>query len=137
VAKMSFTKSLAVARIERIQHLLRGQHLTVYELADGVCLSPAATRIYIAHLRRERQLFIAGWRLPETGICRRWQPLFAWGDGKDAKKPPTDQASYQRRIYAERKKRDPEAHDLYRARQNANRRKVRPDPLTQWIPRAT
>jgi hypothetical protein len=136
MAAMLFTSALSKSRIERIQNLLRGQHMTVYELADGIYLSPAATRMYIAHLRRERQLFIAGWRLPESASVRRWQPLFAWGEGKDAKKPPTDPASYQRRIYAERKKRDPEAHDLYRARQNANRRKVRPDPLTQWIPRA-
>lgn len=134
MAKMSFTTEASRRRIERIQELLRRECLSAPEIAEGIYMSVQWARVYVRHLHTIGAIHIAQWQRRKSKRIHLKVPLYAWGKSKDAPMPMESNAEYRRRVYHERRKHDPEAHDRYLAKQRAAKWEPKRDPLTAWIP---
>ncbi len=122
---MTFRRAPAVAKIARIEALLRAEALTVLQLAERLHVTKKTAMTYMQHLRP--QLHIACWDTSRPGTPA---PAYAWGEGKDAKRPraKTDRensANYRRRLREER----PEAWIAKANRERAARLRPRRDTL--------
>jgi hypothetical protein len=89
--KLNFNSEKSVARIERIQELLRSQAMSQQELADAIFVSNRYARDYIVYLQEIGCIHIADFRrgtLP--GNRRHHIALYRWGMGADAVAPPME-----------------------------------------------
>jgi biotin operon repressor len=77
--KINIYSTASAQRIERIQELLRGQALTLQEIADAINISRRYARDYINYLQEVGSVYIADFRkgyLP--GNCRHYLALYRW-----------------------------------------------------------
>ena len=79
---MKFTTDANVARIRKIEELLTAQPRTAKDLAHEMGLSLGVCHNFTSHLRG--QLHVSSW-----APAGSWgfAPVYAWGEGKDAKRP--------------------------------------------------
>lgn len=92
--KLNFNSEKSIARIDRIQELLRSQAMTQQELADAIFVSNRYARDYIIYLQEIGSIYVADFRqgnLP--GNRRQHFPLYRWGEGVDAVAPMTERKS--------------------------------------------
>lgn len=83
-AKQTFKCPSSLIKIERIRALLSARPMTVKELAAALPSDPRTVYSYLGHLRAD--VHISGWA---RAMPRNYPiPVYAWGAGKDAKKPP-------------------------------------------------
>lgn len=130
---MTFTKPAALARIDRIQHLLRQQPSTVQEIADAVHISKRYASEYVEYLRAQGRIHVCEYRREQRAAYQVYKPLFAWGIGADA--PPPDRSDKVRQAEARAKMNlDPEAKDKSLALRRAKSIKPRRDWTAAWIP---
>ncbi len=105
--KLNVYSIASVQRIDKIQELLRGQALTLQEIADAVNISRRYARDYISYLKDAGSIYISGFRkghLP--GNCKQYLPLYRWGgdaDSVEPAKPEKDPDEQIDRVIAMRK----------------------------------
>ena len=137
MAHMTFESSLAKRRIERIQLLLRREHLNCSQIAEEIYMSPVRVREYMRYLLKTNQVHVIRWdKRPASGKAY-WLAVYAWGEGKSKPKPVSTETSAERlkRRYHERKKDDPEWYYQMLAKRKASYIKPKSDPMLNWIPR--
>lgn len=127
---MKFTSKPSLARIERIQQVLRGRAMTYAEVAAEIHMADTSTLIYINHLRSIYCIYIEDWRRQN----RYYVPLFRWGDEPDAEKPPNMTSTERARVLQEKLKADPVEHEIALARRRAKKFKPQRDWAASWIP---
>lgn len=89
---MSFKYSTSKARIEKIQQVLRGRPMTIFEICDAINLSKRWTYAYLDYLKEQRLIHIKEYRQRLTGKGLVYTAIFSWGDGVDATEPRTTKA---------------------------------------------
>jgi len=100
--RMTFRRKNAVDKIAKIEALLRAEPMTVKQIAEKLHISKKTSHVYNQHLRP--LLHIAKWSRELTGPPA---PMFAWGPGKDAKRPRAmtgveKTKAYRKRLRTER-----------------------------------
>ena len=135
--KMTFTSEAALRRIDKIQQLLRGQDLSMAEIAAEIHLTLYWTRAYINHLHAAGLLHIAKYDLRKQKHYDRHIALYCWGEATDAIKPPAmnylEKAHKRRAIIAA----DLELQDKELAKRRAKRIVPARDWAASWIPTRT
>jgi len=133
-SRMTFTKEPALRRIERIQEMLRAKDMTLQEIADGIHLSLRWAREYIVHLRINRLIHIAGFRLHHMEHKTVSHALYCWGAATDAAKPlpltSAERAQRQRDILMS----DQDLHEAALRKRRAARIVPARDWAASWIP---
>ena len=132
--RMTFTSEVAGIRIMKIQHLLRGQMMTVEELGGEIHITQRWMRAYVVHLHKKGQIHIAGWRKQNINRYTTYLQLYAWGSGDDVARPAGEtKIERQRRVRAELVA-DELAHAASLAKRRAKRVKPARDWAASWIP---
>lgn len=122
---MTFERSPAVARLARIEALLRAESLTVLQLSERLHVSKKTAQTYKQHLAPH--LYIARWDTSRPG---QPAPAFAWGQRKDAKRPVPMTAKEKGAAYRKRlRQKRPEAWIAKANRERAARLRPRRDAL--------
>lgn len=131
MGNMTFTTDLAMRRIERIQHLLRREDMTIHDISAGIHLSYRWAAAYVGHLHASGAIHITGYRksMRADGTFIH-VALYAWGKASDATKPAplTDSERHQRYLQ------HPELGEFRKERKRAWGRKPRRDWAAFWIP---
>lgn len=132
---MKFTRRATLARIERIQQLLRQQPSTIQEIADAVHISKRYATEYVSYLREQGKLHICDYRREPRDCYQVYKPLLAWGPGADAPHPDRSsrvrQAEHRAKIAD-----DPVRKEIELAKRRAKAIKPHMDWTSAWIPRA-
>lgn len=135
--KSTFTRTAAVLKMQKLKAALANGPLTVYEVADVLCLSHEGARNYINALKRKGEIYIRHWKSAAAPGKRTFlRAYYALGSKPDAPRPEGSHAVYSRR-YVERLQKDPDAYEerLKRKRQwhERNSFKPRPDVAAEWL----
>lgn len=135
--KMTFQTEPARRRIEKIQHLLRGQDLSIAEISEEIHLTLYWARAYINHLHATKQVYIARYQVRKQQHYDRQIALYCWGEATDAIKPAAmnylEKAHKRRAIIAA----DPDLQDKEAAKRRAKRTVPARDWTASWIPTKT
>lgn len=134
MAEMKFTRAAALARLDRIQELLRQQPATVHEIADAVFISRRYAEAYVQHLRDRGLVHIREYRRQVRETYQTFRAIYAWGPGKDAAVPDRSPAVRQQERRAKIAK-DVEAKARELAQRRAKSIKPHTDWTSAWIPR--
>lgn len=115
-----------------IKRELRCKSMTTAQLGEVLGITSNWARHFVAQLRAEKKVYIAGWKHLPAGIA----PLYTLGNREDVPKPPCDKASAYQRL-KEKRKSDPAAQeryerDLKRRRIQSRIVKLRNNPQT-WF----
>ena len=132
--KLTFKNPAALARLLRIQGLLRQEPSTLSEIAAVVHISVRYAREYLSNIRERRQAYVHSYRQDRVCEYATWKPLYAWGTKKDAKEPDTSARAKQERRRA-RINADPLAKASELAKRRAKAIKPFTDWTSSWIPR--
>jgi hypothetical protein len=126
----SYTATKA-ARVERIKSALGSRTMSVKEIRVASGLPKSTLQDYITLLRADGQIHIARQVKIESTVIL----YYAWGAGKDAKRPPRlpSEIIYKRRVKAERS--DPEriARRIARDRLRHAKNRIKKMPAATWF----
>lgn len=126
----------AQIKMARLLEEMKSRPMTTHDVAEFLPVSLSYARRVVLVLHKEKKIRIAKWvRLND---CGPWSALYSLGSGKDAPIPKSfTKAEVSKRQYKKRKKEQPEEYAVYLARARARywKGRIKPDPLTAWIPK--
>lgn len=132
MAILKLKERASIARVEKLQHLLRQQPSTVFEIADALYISRRYADAYIVRLKADGLIYVSEYRREKRRAYQVYQPLYAWGIGADA--PPPDRP-VRVRVTEHRKQLSHEDVEKQNAKRRASRIQPHMDWSTAWIPR--
>lgn len=133
---MTFQSALGERRIALIQKAIGDKQLSLKEIHEAVYITRSCARYYINYLMASNKLHLCKWRHDEINGRQYWVALYAWGEGKNAKRPPKEtDAKRLKRRYKERKAEDPGWYMQRLAKQRLARIKPKQDIASSWIVR--
>ena len=131
MGKMTYTTTLALRRIEKIQHVLRREDLATIEIADAIFVHRRTAQAYVRYLHDAGLIHIASYRkVPRENNGDVVVALWCWGKATDAPKPPPVPSIEHARRY----RNNPDRIDEIRAKARARWWKPRRDWTAAWIP---
>lgn len=136
MAKLTFTKPAALAKLQRIRDMLAERPMNVHEIAQALPISKRWALEYVAHLHDAQQIHVLRWdKHIEARAKRHATEVWTFGPGVDAPKPPADDRKVRMRRAWDSLKSDPERHMVTLAKRRTRRRMrhLRPDPAAAWM----
>lgn len=140
--KMTFARKPAQLKLARLREALAGEPMSLFQLAQVLCLTHEGCRPYVNHLHQPyghpgREVYIESWKsVAEPGKRTFLRAFYALGNKRDAKRPASNHATYNKR-YIARLKQDQDAYGRHVQRKtNWQRRqnfKPRADVAAQWL----
>lgn len=125
---MKLDHPMSARRVAAITEVLRGQALTVRDLAAKVFLCHEQVRRYVVELHAAGAVRIVRWSVQKEGRETRI-PVFRLGAGPDAPRPQRLTGAQRQAAQMARIRANTERYDLHKARNRARKMKVARDPL--------
>lgn len=123
---------LTKLRIARILEALKVRDMSGFQIADAMHICRENARKYVVLLLELKLAHVQRWE--QTEGKRRYMPILRAGRGKDAPRPVKMTNTERARKYRIELKKDRDRYERIAATQNAQIRKIPPDPLLAWIP---
>lgn len=136
MARLTFTKPAALAKLQRIRDMLAKQPMNVHEIAQALPISKRWALEYVAHLHDAKQVHVLRWdKHIEARAKRHATEVWTFGPGEDAPKPKADDRKVRHRRAWNALKTDPERHMVNLAKRRVRRRlkNLRPDQAAAWL----
>lgn len=141
MAKQTFIRPAALAKIERILQLLTERPRTAHELAEAIPMSKRHAQEYVNHLHSAQRIYISTWRRHVEHSGRMYpRPAYRVQPAdcirRDASKPKPLTPDERKRRAWELVKADPErhmTHILKKRKYRADRKGPRTDIAANWI----
>lgn len=122
---MKFKSKRGQTRLARILFALQHKRMTTVEIAETLHMSETSARSCVAHLRKEKQIYVAKW----NSIGFTHAAVYAVGSRPDAVKPSATPRPIRRRRCLENLKKDGEKYEFHLARRRALESKPKRDEL--------
>jgi hypothetical protein len=107
-----------IRRLTVIEAVITDAALDCKQIAAATFTSEAYALKLMKMLHEEKLVHIVKWKL-----CKRtYAAVYAWGGGRDARRPRPKTATEGQRAYRARIRKDPEANEFYLARMRAKDR---------------
>ena len=136
MAKLTFTKPAALAKLQRMREMLAQRPMNVHQIAQSLPISKRWALEYLMHLQNCEEIHVLRWhKHVENREKRHAIEVWTLGPGKDAPKPAPDGKNVRYQRAWDSLKSDPERHMVTLAKRRTRRRlrNLSPDPAAAWM----